>query len=137
MLSIARPRIPARTPLTYRYTITSDDMTSITVNQSFTLLSLPANYVVVGTRIQNLTAWAAVSLSGLTVEIGTASFVNAFGGPYSLIGSPSPTTISLGGAWTETTVVSQTVQALFTSTGASIDALTSGSCQLTLVTQIL
>jgi len=129
---IARQKIPAKVPVTYKQTYQYTDMTSGTTAQNFTLVGIPADWVVTGIRIQNITTWAATSLSSLQVQIGTAASPSAYANPYELTNSVTSTSVQISSPFTCPTTVAHDIIVRFVATGASMNAMSAGKLEVTL-----
>lgn len=67
---VTLPTIPDRSVIEYKSTLTYTDLSSPTTTFLYTIVGIPANFIVCGTAIQVLTQFGGSSLSSLTCSLG-------------------------------------------------------------------
>ena len=129
---VAREKIPAKAPITYKLSYSNTDMTSSSNSQNFTAVGIPQDWAVTGVRIHNQTQWAGTSLSSLQVQIGTAANPTAYANGYELTSTVTSTSIQMSSAFAESTVLPHDIIIRFVSVGASINAITAGQVDVSI-----
>jgi len=131
------PTIPSRNIVEHKIllqqAVSPHHFTSTSNTQVNMLLGIPAQYVVVGAKVQLLEQLVGPLMSSLTVQIGTSSSSAYYVPSFQLMQIATATTFQLStNAFREATVAAHDIVATFTSVGTTINNITSGALEITI-----
>lgn len=124
-------------PVCSKYTVAYTTLTDADTSQDVTLFELPARGKLTGITIKHSTAFAAESLSALTVQLGWSGDATYYSMPFSVFQAVADTTFQDDGGQVSASHAAHNVVARFTSTGANLNTLSAGAvdvwvCRVTL-----
>jgi hypothetical protein len=124
---------------TQKITIASSSLTAAATTQAITLLTLPDNAEVRAVRIKPAIAFAAPSLTAMTVSVGAAGAGNetVYSPAFDIRQAVGNTVLWSDGGARAYSSVSHAVVATFASTGANLNTLTGGSVDIWVTYRVL
>ena len=113
------------------------NFTATANTQTNTIFGMPANHVVVGVRVQLVTAFLAFGMSSCLVTVGaydgTNTSANWYSPSFECVQAVSASTFQYWSPFTTYTSAAHDITVKFTSTGAQIAALTAGEIEFNIL----
>lgn len=132
--------IPSHAPITYKFVLQQGNpapiqFTSPTSSQNFLLCGIPANYAVVGVKVQSTIQFVGAGISSLTCQIGTATHPAVYAPAFECTQVVTPLSFALTGALAEDTTDPHDIIARFVSNGPALSGITIGQLEITIQVQ--
>ena len=121
--------VPDIDVVTYKFVYQQSNLTSSTSTQSIFMFGMPPGYAVCMVKIVPIISFSGPSISSLTVQTGVSGNTNFYSPAFEITQSVN---FQIGTPLTTYSANAHDVSALFTATGANINALTTGQTEITL-----
>lgn len=117
-------------PVCTKYTVPYPSVQTAATATDVTLFTLPARGKVTGLTIKHSAAFSGTGITGVTVSVGRSGNAIAYADAYDILQAVNDTAMQDDGGHYSATFVSHAVTARFSSTGANLSALTTGSLDI-------